>query len=749
MQAGELIAGEVMTYTSRVLVNGIARPVLSWSRGQDLVGDLPEQVVAGGGVAHASGSIVWAGERDVETGELNPWNPSTGWIPTSGDRVQIFAGDGTSEWSQFVGVIDTSSGEIGGGMSSTIIDKIDDFSRVVSVTALVTDMPPFQDGGEFLHVGVTTVFHADMAFRAAGYYATPRREFGAVLDLPLQGSAWPHIGITRICGRSSNSNMAPIDYRASWGRCFGDMQASYEPASPRSGSQPVQVTFMVGPNHQNSSYVRCYYGSKTLELRAANGNREAFVNGTRVAVISAPASTVVQALFKNGTVELRANTGQSATGTAVLGTTELMSQVMVYAHPDARIAGIQVSHPDSPAREFASIGFTPTAIIEAGHLHGTASAAPAFTNMPARDLLDAYSKALLRPMWIDETGIAKSIASDILRAQPPVRTLTTLDDIRELSWERSLLGVRSEVRASYQFPAVSASRVPSLTAWENTSSETLANGDTREFVIEPPSGSDWIMLDTIFTIPGFNAVDDMNRGIGSVAGGVYTNGVDEQWAPPAGKMTVGLEKISATMWVATLKAQNVAPGWQVEPRTWSSQFSGNTGLWPYWWDKLMPIMRCKALIQWSGMTRTPSIAGTRGPVLEHDFGYWAASRYQTDVIDAITSYIAEQVTSPQATITSLRVGFDPRLQLGDVVTIESQAFMGVSLRCLIVGMETGFSGSYAQGLSVRIISASTSFTTYGQFAEAWGSNADFESFATAWDAISSYANLNSDPLRGT
>lgn len=747
MQAGEIVGADVMSYVSRVLVNGIERPVLSWNVGRALVGELPDQVVAAGGVSQASGTIAWA-DREVSDGTLNPWNTSTGWIPRDGDSVQIFAGDGVSEWSQFVGVIDSSSGDIGGGMTSQIIDRSDNFSRAVSVTALLADMPPFVDGGEFLHVGVTTVFHADMAFRASGFYATPRREFGAVLDVPLQGSCWPHIGITKVCGRSTNPNGPPVDFRAAWGRCFGDMQATYEPASPRSGSQPVQITFMIGPNHANTTYVRCYYGTGTVELRAANGLREAWVNGAKVASLSAPDSTLVQLLFKNGTAELRANTGQTATGTASLGTTALMDNIMVYAHPDARIAGVQVSHPDIPEREFASLGFTPTAIIEAGHLHGTASAAPAFNDMPARELLDGYSKALLRPMWIDETGVAKTVASDILRAQAPARTFTTLDDIRGLSWESSLLGVRSEVRAKYQYPTVSASRFHSLTAWENTTSEVLTSGETREFVVEPASGADWVMVDTVLTVPGTDSVNGMNKGLGSIAGGVYTNGLEEQWAPAAGKLNIDLQKLSASKWVLTHEAVDVAPGWQVEPRTVSPEFSGGTALWPSWWGKSLPIMRCKALIAWSELTRTPTIAGTNGPALEHDFGYWAASRYQTDVIDAITSYIAEQVSAPQPTITSLRVGFDPRLQLGDVITVSSPDFLGVELRCLIVDMDTSAGLTYEQSLGVRVISATSTFTTYGEFSAAWGPVADYTSFAAAWDAISTYADFNNEPLRG-
>ncbi|ALQ32204.1 hypothetical protein ATC04_17785 [Arthrobacter sp. YC-RL1] len=170
-----------MAYTSRVLVNGVVRPHLSWSVDRDLVGDLPEQVVAAGGVAQASGSIVWASDEDVSDGGRNPWNPSTGWIPAEGDKVQIFAGDGTSEWSQFVGVIDSSTGDIGGGFQSKIVDRIDDFSRKVRLPALVDVMPPVEGQTAFRRFRLSRASTSRRRCAGPGSTSSPRQRSGVWL----------------------------------------------------------------------------------------------------------------------------------------------------------------------------------------------------------------------------------------------------------------------------------------------------------------------------------------------------------------------------------------------------------------------------------------------------------------------------------------------------------------------------------------------------------------------------------------
>lgn len=749
-----ITSDDVMTYSSRVLVNGIERPVLSWSVSRELSGDLPHSVAGGAGVVQATGSVSWADSADVADGRLNPWDTSTGWIPATGDRVQIFAGDGVTEWSQFVGEIDTTSGDIGGGITSKIIDRIDDMSVSMNHSAISAVMPPIDPSEPYRRIGLSAVYMQDLALRRSGFYTTPNREFGAVLDVPMQSSCWPHVGAVRTCRRGTVTDNAPVWFTTSFGQAVSDVLATYEPSTAKPASSPVQISMVVAAGNAGVTMVRCFYGSNHLDLTATATMAQARVNGVVVAQVATTWPATIEAYFDGSTVEVRNSNGGSATGSGGLSGSTVMSSIQVVGDANARAAGIQVSHPTAPAHKFASIGFTPTAQIDPGPYHGHVGALPRQSGLTAADTLGSISEALLRPMWIDETGVARMISSVSLRNIISQRSYTTLDDIRELSWESNLLGVRSEVTAKYLWPSQTLRRDFAVTVWTNSNSDVLLSGDSITSIAEPGSNEDWIMVDPNPDVLGATGFDSLNRGIGTLAGGVYTDGTTEVYAsrPEDNVLSVSMSEIVAGKWAITHTASTLPSGWQVELRTVSEQFVGTTNLWPMWWGKETAIVRAKERIEWVDKERTPTIAGTVGPKYDHDFGPWATGNINTNetfVIDQITNFVAEQVSKPAPVITGLRVGFDPRIQLGDVITISSPNLLGVSLRCLIIGVNTDAGDEYTQSFTVRIIEVTSDFTTYAQFAEAWGPTADYASFATAWGAVATYADFNNNPLGGT
>lgn len=758
MQTGSLVTSDVQAFRSRVLVNGIQRDSLSWSIDREITNDLPSQVVGGSGVTQATGSVEWA-TKDIESGSLNPWNPSTGWIPTEGDRVDIYVSDGVTEWKQFTGVIDSGSGTINGGFGSKIIDDYDKLSKIVNIPALMTGMPPLTVGGAWRRVGMSSRFTQNTALRSAGFYSTPRPEWGCVLDVPMQSSMWPLIGTVTSCAKRSDDSSAPDSYGASWGTAMGDFLAYYTPQVAQPISAPLQITIMRAASHGATNdafaYARVEYGSasKSVELRI-NAN-DAYIRVNNATVTSVPCSgdTVAQLLYKNGVITLKTSQGRTVTVTSPTGATGSVTRIALSGDANARVAGVQVSHPTTISQEFASIGFTPTARVTTGPIHTANLILPAVSGTSAKDLLDEIGSKTLRPTWIDEQGIAQIYASDWLFGRAPSQTITTLDDIRELDWERNLLSVRSEVITKYLHPLVNSQSTPSVTAWENADSIVLQSGDTQEVFIEPGNDEDWILPDESFAVVGVNSLTDVNKGATSVVAAVLTDGVNESWAtqgsPPS--VTFTFQKLAANKYVAKFVAGSLPAGNQVEIRTVSGDFVGSTGLWPMWWGKGMPILRANAVAKWTEMERSPSVAGHRGPVLEHDCGPWLTSGGDdTSAIDELSSFIAEQVTNPKPTIGALRVGYDPRRQLGDVIRISSANLMGVELDCLIVGLSNSAGDSgYEQSLSVRVISATTTYTTYQEFVEAWGNTATYDTFLAAWETTSTYNDFNNDPLRGT
>lgn len=752
MQAGQLVASDVAAFASRVLVNGVQRPVVSWKVDRSLVGDLPEQVAATSGVSQATGTVVWAHSDDVTEVGLNPWRPSSGWLPMAGDRVQIFAGDGNTEWSQFVGVIDSSEGDIGGGFSSKIIDRIDDFSVPVNLPALVDVLPPLEADGPFRRFRLTPRFHVHTALRRAGFSMVPLPEYECTVDVPAIGSMWPLVGTLASAQQKTDESLSP-DWSPE--RYVRDARVTVIPAKTRHWEIPAQLTMCIGAKHAGTARVVAHYGASTFEVIAYPATVSLRVNGEPVVSYPHEGEAIVQALYDNGTVRLRTSKGGDASGTASMNTGDLLSLVTIDVAPESQVRGFQLSHPSRAGSQFASLNFKPTANVVTGTLHDTIASSRATGKQTSLQLLSEIGECLLWPFWIDENGVAQAVQSDVLRNRPPVQTVTTLDDIRELSWSTDLLGARSKITATYEASAITRRRDYSQEVWASNESTVLQSRDEQETFIEAPTDEAWIMVDeTLGYMSNSNVIAAMNKGIGTVGGGVYTDGEAEEQATSsaANKLSVTMERITEGTWKIVHKTGDLAAGKQVELRTWSNDYVGRTELWPMWRDKGLPRVRAKGKVEWAERSRTSELRGSHGPELILDCKTWATGHLvenETNVVDRLLAFVAPQVVKPQPVISSLRVGFDPRRQLGDVIIVESPSLMGVRLKCLITGKSDSAGTNFTQDLSVRIIESENTYATYADFADAWGPTADYGTLATAWGALATYSDFAEDPLKGT
>lgn len=714
----EALGSDVRSYRSRVLVNGVERTHLSWRLGRDLLSDLPEQVSASAGITQASGTIRW-GTRDDVSGVVTPWNPSSGWVPTEGDRVQIFVSHGTMEWQQFEGVVDDVEGDSSEyGLTSKIVDRIDDFSRPVNLPSIIGVMPPIEPADPFRRVGITPRYHLMVAMRRAGYFVTPPAEFGVVASIPAVGSMWPLTGTCLSCVAVTNPGLTPQQS----GIYMSNATANYSPSTARAAGTTTQVTLCTDGVNPGVQAVTLYYGATAVALRVGGGNVSVRVNGTPIISADTSGATIFQVLLKSGSARLRTNAGtdSSAAYSPGSGSTE-MTRVNVYADSDARFNGVQVSHPTQVSHEFASVGFTPTATVATGDMHDALAASAATQEVTCRDHLEDIGQSLLIPFWLDEKGHARAVQSDLLRAQGAAQIVNTRDDVTRLSWSRNLLGARSQVSANYDEMEVVTRRDYSLEVWASGETVSLGSGEEHLQIAQSPDDELWVMVDESLTVPGVTPLADANKGIGSMSGGVYTDGVNEAWAtlPADPRLAVSLSRVNEGTWRFKFVAGELEPGKRVELRTWSSTFSGNTELWPYYWDKELARLRAKGRVRRMRKTRTPSIIGDRGPQLVLECGSWATGHLEsnrTRVVDAIVDYVSSQVINPQPVIQDLGVIADPRRQLGDVVIIRSEKLLGVELRCLIVGVNNEFTRQgFRQSLSVRIISFRRLSVTYSEW----------------------------------
>ncbi len=743
MQAGILVDSGVRAFTSRVLVNGVQREHISWSVDRELSGDMPDQVVAASGIKQATGTIVLAGE-DVETMARNPFNSSTGWLPRKGDQVQIFAGDETTEWVQFTGVMDKPSGDARGGFQATIIDDYDKLSASVSHLPLLRIMPPLVETDPYRGVGLSSIHYVDHALRTAGFYSTPPTEYDNAIAVTCQGSMWPNGeaagtlvegGAYDTTGSHHSNNTAP------WGWSVGNFNNKYSPRVSYASTKTVQLTAMVAPDHAGSFFLTAYYGTATVQL-AVGTTRVAIlrVNGTEACRVTLGAATIVTALLKGGVVTLKTDVGATATGSATIGGAA-MTSVLTSGDVATRVAGLQVSHPATASQEFASLDWIPSAVLDLSNvIHiGLMDAGPGIENREASALLKDISGSLLVGLWIDELGVLQFVPTLALRARTPVRTLTTLDDILDLDWEDSLLGSRSKVTVTGRIPAIDKGRYRNRELYQG-SGESLRDGDVKEQFIGPEADVDWIMPDEDPQIINSGTVEAaFNAGRGSFFMATISSDTDKtnNWGQQY--VTFGLSRVASRTYKLSHAVGALPAGSQIKLQT-----AVDPDLWPKWQEYAGPIIRGFGRVEWTEVSVTPTTAGGIGPELVHDVGVWNNRTDDNEWLSRIADYLAGQTATPLPTITGLEVVDDPRLQLGDVVTVSSERLLGVTMDALIVGMNrSGDKDGTTLSLSVRIISVETTFTTYKAYNDALaGANLTYPQ----WDALGpkpqSYGQFN-------
>ncbi|GAA1337108.1 hypothetical protein [Arthrobacter roseus] len=737
MQAGTLATSDVQSYTSRVLVNGIQREHKTWSITRELSGDLPDQVMAVSGITQATGTIAWKTGPDVSERSANPWNASTGWLPKSGDRVEIYAGDTATEWIQFTGRIDTTSGDVGKSAQSTIVDDIDNLNTRFSHDALLRIMPPRDNGGVRRGIGLGYAYYLDAALRRAGFYATPPKEARAAVSIPAQFSMWPEDGTLTVASDLSGGTSHAAFWPAPWGLSAANFLVEVGPRIREAPSSPVELTFMVAPDHNGNANMNVIYGSSVVQLAVA-GSRTVFarLNGVEVCSLVMGSAVTVSLLIKAGVWTLRTDTGTTATGTATIPGTTIMDLVTFSGDTASRLAGFQVCYPNT-STEFNPVNYKPTAVMDLSlSFAGLIDAAPVIKPTTSRKLIDEISNAALTATHIDEAGVFRVIQSDVLRNRAPVQTITTLDDIRSLSWSDDLLSVRSLVSIDYHKPFIDLSIYQNRLCYQG-GSQTLESGQKTTELISPGTDEDWIGIS--FNMPELGdagSAANSNKGVGSVTGGVATDGTTDTLGEPY--LITSLEQITPgtlklTHEVTTLPAGNV-----MELR----YPKASTTIWQRWLNEPFPFVRSFARTDWAGETYTSTITGpSYAPELVHDTGPWLAREDNTIVIQRVADFIADQVTKPGAVITGMRVGYDPRRQLGDVITISSPSLMGVELQCLIVGIDNGAGKSFTQSLGVRIISAVSTFTTYAEFNDA-GGDLTYQQWSLLEPLTQSYTQFN-------
>lgn len=741
-------SADVCELTTYAVVNGVRREIISVSLDRELAGDLPAQVVSGSGISGASGSIIWAALGDVQSREVSPWHKPSGWPPSSGDRVQVYVSDGITSWPRFTGVIDETTGTVGGGMQSKVIDFRDRLNGTFTQPALLRHMTPYQEGGEYRSVGLDYWHTATSALRSVGVQNTPYMVAEIAVSAPMQGSVWPEAGQVVNAQGVTAGNHASF-YDAPWGYSAGSVTATYLPRTAYSPSEPLQITAMIAPDHAGIAVVDATYGTYRVRLRVDELRGVGVFRDNeqiaRLSVASMANASMVTLLVKGGAWTLRNNAGQEVAGSAVPGGTVGMTSVSIVADANSRIAGVQVSRPNSAQHEFASLRWSPSLRFARNGLAPTMDMSPRIESRNVADLIDEICKATLTAAWWDESGVLQMIPSDKLRGGAPVQTITTLDDITKLDWEDSLLSVRSSVEVAWKSPSISKGRMMRKELFRGPG-DSMEAQDTVEVFATPDGDTEWFGADR-----SPRRLDDSNWGAynrkkGSFVGAYFMNADDEELPTSSRPLTITTENLGTTAIKIIHTAGALGAG--VEANLGTSENS--IALRPAARGHDLPVIRGFGEGKWMDeVTKSATTGPAYAPALSHDLKFWGHRFFGGgSVAQRIADYIAQQVTNPTPTITGLGVTYDPRRQLGDVIVIQA-GILDLTLTALVVGInETHDQGGHGQSLKVRIITAtSRRKATYDELAAAWvGGN--YNSLEAAWAALN-YDALAANPLEGT
>lgn len=707
-----------------------------------------------GDTAPASGQIVFPGtDAGVESVEPSPWAPKNSWPPAPGELVKVYVTDGSTAYPRFTGRVDKTRGPIGGNMVSDIIDFRDKLNMQVTAPARLNHDVPANDDSPYRWFGMDYWSILTWALTRARFFVTPVAGNDAILSVPFQATTYSGIG-TAIETHGGVTGRWPRFHAAPWGWAAGELYARYRPSPSGTiptKSQTLQFTFMVAPDHRGNSQIYVGYGgdldNNHIRIRVWSDRRvAAYWDNTAVVVLSANQmrnATNVVLLVKGSTWEFRNDQGQTATGTHGRTGSTPVSEIRVYNDTGARIAGLVIDSP-TPALEFRNQHFTPNATFAPSSLVLMMNMSPRIENRVVADVVDEICKATLTAAWFDETGVLRLAPSDRLRDATPVQTITSLDDIIDLEWETSLLAYRSVVHVNWRSATVSRTQRQRLELYRG-SGNSMESGDVVETFAVPDDDTEWFGVDRNPTLLNDSNWGRYNRVPGSYVGVHYRDADDNELSTSSRTTTIRAEEIGTVGVKITHIAGNY--GSNVEANLATSEDS--TALKETRKGDNLPVIRGRGEGTWNDETTTSTRRGgllpdgTEAAELVHNLGPWGYDNSARRIAD----FLADRVTRAEPIIRNLQVTYDPRRQLGDVIT-SRLGLLDVTLRLLIVGInESHKHGDHTQALQVRVIDVTASQdVTYQQLQDAWEGR-NYDALQTVWANLT-YRELQRDPLRG-
>lgn len=760
MQVGELAPG-VQEWYYRVTVDGVARAVESVSWDAELASGLPDPVAGVSGVSARTGTIRWAPQEAVTGVPGTPWTRNQSWPPPVGSGVVVMVGDGNTAWTVFTGTIDTTSGDLS-SLSSRIVDNSDRLERTVTLPAVARRMPgEYAEGsmGDPLVYSLVQPWHAAYrCMRAAGWAVTAPSQPGYVAaDVDLQGSLWPTVGTLRH-GNDGVVLRWGDGYTYLSGGTIGYRAVSV-PLNPgavsrlwlRWDAQP-DTDAVLNVQHMDAKYVRVKGRLNSVASRlavtvemwdnnpSAGGNLLGRLTGDHAVAVVDGTVWLDVAIPTSGTTvwytypRTDAPVGTPNSASKVVG--DLGAQLTAAQRADMvstwgpvvafRVGSLTQTQWDTMSSHVGGLRV---------HAWGEGlvrvqEVSRAIEKRKASDVLAEIGSATLTAMWIDETGTMQWAPTDRLHAQAPILTVTTEQDIFELGWQESLQATRSRVNVDYLEAAAEYARRYTVTLYQPNSAATITENEPIEEFITPPGDEEWIAVDGSMSRASDN-IAAFNRGEGSFFGAVIEdiNG-DYVWSSATNRQ---LQRLGLTTWKLTQTGTG--------PNKMLMSNPDDPGLYRSKRGVPLPILRGQARIMLADARVTGATTGPSwAPELDHDIKHWGRASDAQRVAD----WLSAQLASPIITLTNLEIAYDPRIQLGDMLLVDSKQFLGFSVNALVIGKSESHGDGARLSLTVRVTEVRTVFSTYEDFEAAYAGR-NYSALESAW-AGATYTGLENDPL---
>lgn len=734
------------TPTATVEVDTVVKEVTKVSTVREIGGAGVPGVTS---TAAASGSVEWSGSVTTAATAPSPWNRVGNFPPAPGSAVRVSTGTvETGTFSALTGVVDDSSAGADGIVTSAIIDPVDRLHRELTLPPLLASMPPLEYGGEIRNIGLSSDYIVDTALRRCGVFSTPYQPASiSGVNVPGQGSAWPARGTCTNAGQYTDQGQAVAFLSTEWGWGIYDGNMSYTPDGSFTPAAGAEISCMVSQFHAATSDITIYMTGTThffrLQIGGSGTVTAQYYNGTTTTTIaSLPAATGwrrVSLRVSAGSIWIGTDDGRAASGTHTAPssvTTAVVTRVQVRVLRGGRIGGIIVGN--MPVGNYFSQLLT--ARLWAGtNLNPNLVASPRIEGQDALDLIGDIAAATCRAYWWDEDGLFHWMPGDYMLLRASALTLTSKDNLLDLGWSESLSDTYANVTVDHQPPVVSRSKTPSVMVWQG-SGDSMGSSERVEEIATPSTDEDWIQVNSSPRTAWDAAwANDFNHGRFSIVGGVRTDGTNTWWANP--ELTTSTSIIGPFAWKFTHETSGVAAGQSVQ-RAMPND-NAWTPLWQRWRNEKLPILRAYGKVAWATDSITQGSGVGNAGSYRHDGGRWVQG-YSGETPGRIATFLETWLCQPRIKATGVSVVFDPRIQVGDIVTVRDEHAHGIELKVLVTRVEQSTAAAdQSMSLDFFVIDGDPAWATLALHDSVQGGTFTGHNTAQGGEALTDH---NADPL---